>query len=252
MEYGKAFTFLTEDEKWISKLLIGAVMAYLGFVILPIFILWGYSVEILENVANGSMRPLPEWNDFFGPKLRKGLNIFVIRFVYALPLIVFACCYALVQIALTSALAGGSSQGNATANPNGSLGAIVGIVGLCFSCIAIIYGILMTLAVDAATIIYVSTGQLNSAFKFREVIAFTQKHVSELFLSVLMIVLATLVGGLVSLITCGLGFPVVSAWVEYARGHLLGQIYRRAGLPPPPVIPSPMGASLTMPPMQPT
>ena len=252
MEYGKAFTFVNEDEKWVSKLLIGAVMAYLGFLIIPVFILSGYSVEILENVANGSVRPLPEWDDFFGPKLRKGLNVFVIRFVYALPLIVFACCYALVQIALTSALTGGSAQGNAPANPNGSLGAIAGIVGLCFACFAVVYGILMTLAADAAIIIYVSTGQLNSAFKFREVIAFTQKHVSELLLSALMILLATFAGGLVSLITCGLGFPVVSAWVEYARGHLLGQIYRRAGLPPPPVIPSPMGAPVTMPPLQPT
>ena len=41
MEYGKAITFLNEDEKWVSKLLIGAVMAYLGFLIIPVFILSG-------------------------------------------------------------------------------------------------------------------------------------------------------------------------------------------------------------------
>ena len=252
MEYGKAFTFVNEDEKWVSKLLIGGVLAYLGGLILPFFILQGYSMEILENVANGSSHPLPEWDDFFGSKLRKGLNIFVIRFVYALPLVLFACCYAIVQISLTSAIAGSSSSQPGASGNASPLGGIVAIVGLCFACFAIIYGILMSLAGDAAVIIYASTGQLNSAFKFREVIAFMQKHISELIVTSLVLIGATLVGFLVSAVTCFLGAPFVSAWVEYARGHLLGQIYRRAGLPPPPVIPSPMGAPVPMPPMQPT
>jgi hypothetical protein len=41
MEYGKAFTFLTEDEKWLTKLLIGGVLAFAGGLILPFFLLYG-------------------------------------------------------------------------------------------------------------------------------------------------------------------------------------------------------------------
>jgi hypothetical protein len=231
------------------------VMSYLSFLILPLFILQGYGLEIMENVAHGSSRPLPEWDDFFGSKLRKGLNIFVIRFVYALPLILFACCYFIVQIGLTSALTGGSSQPGSTGSNAGSLGGVLAILGLCFTCFAVVYGILSALAGDAAVILFVSTGQLNTAFKFRDVIAFMQKHVAELIITNLIIIGATIAGLLVSSITCGLGFPFVAAWVEYARGHLLGQIYSRAGLPPPPAtaMPPAMGgfSPVAPPPAQP-
>ena len=49
--------------------------------------------------------------------------------------------------------------------------------------------------------------------------------------------LAGAVGGFASLITCGLGFPFVSAWVDFAKAHLLGQIFRKSGLAQPPEAP---------------
>ena len=258
MEYGKAFTFFNEDEKGITKLLIGGIMNYLGFVIVPLFILWGYSLEILQNVAAGSTKPLPEW-DLFGDKFRKGLHVFAIRFLYFLPLVIVFCCFFALSFGL------GLSTGNSTQSSggNGAASSAFGLLYGCFACLGVIYAIVAIVASDAAIILYASTGELNTAFKFAEVIAFARRILADLVIALLLTAVAGFVGGLASIITCGLGAPFVSAWVEFAKANLLGQISRKAGLPqapsmsmmppaaaapPPPVAPPPPAAGTPPPP----
>lgn len=237
MEYGKAFTFLTEDEKWLTKLLIGGALVFAGsFVFLPLFLVYGYSFEILQNVAAGNVHPAPEW-DQFEDKFKKGLYLFVIRIVYFLPFLLVICCFALLAVA-AGATATGSSRD--TAN---SLGGLLGILYFCVICFGIIYGIFATIVSDAAILIYASTGQLNDAFKFRNVIALARRHIGDLFITLVLTGLAGAVGTFASIITCGLGAPFVSAWVDYAKSHLLGQIFLKSGLALPPS--SPVSPSLS-------
>ncbi len=252
MEYGKAFTFFRDDEKGITKLLIGGVMNYLGFVIVPIFALWGYSFEILQNVAAGSTQPMPEWDEF-GDKFRKGLNVFAIRFVYFLPIVIVFCCFFILSFGLGLATGSSTQGGSSNATTASSLASIL---SLCLACVAFIYGLVATVASDAALILYASSGELNTAFKFSEVLAFTQRHVADLVITLVVTFAAGVVGGLASIITCGLGAPFVSAWVEFAKSNLLGQISQKAGLPSapskgiPPAAPSspPPAAAGTPPP----
>jgi len=42
MDIAKSLTYITEDERWISKLGIALVMSILSFLIVPIFLLYGY------------------------------------------------------------------------------------------------------------------------------------------------------------------------------------------------------------------
>jgi Protein of unknown function (DUF4013) len=228
MEYGKAFAFLTEDEKWLTKLLIGGVLVFAGgFVILPLFLVYGYSFEILQNVAAGNARPAPEW-DRLEDKFKTGLYLFAIRIVYFLPFILVICCFALLAIAV-SASAGSGSRDTAS-----SLGGIIGILYFCVICFGIVYVIVATIVADAATLIYASTGQVNDAFKFGNVIALARRHAGDLIVALLLTGVAGAVGTFASLITCGLGAPFVTAWVDFAKSHLLGQIFRKSGLALPP------------------
>ena len=64
MDVAKAFTFVTEDERWMSKIGIGAAISLFFFLIIPIPLLVGYLVGITRNVKEGVERPLPEWDDF--------------------------------------------------------------------------------------------------------------------------------------------------------------------------------------------
>jgi hypothetical protein len=58
MDIGKAFSFPFEDDDWLTKLFLGAVVS-----IVPIlnFAWGGYTVDILRNVIDGVPRPLPAW-----------------------------------------------------------------------------------------------------------------------------------------------------------------------------------------------
>jgi uncharacterized membrane protein YjgN (DUF898 family) len=231
MEYGKAFTFLTEDEKWMTKLLIGGVLAFGGGLILPLFLLYGYSFELLQNVATGSAQPAPEW-DQLEEKFKRGLHLFAIRIVYFLPLILTLCCFVVLVIGLSA------SAGSASRDSANSAGGILGILNICFICFIFVYVIAATIVSDAATLIYASTGQLSDAFKFRSAFSLAQRHIADLAIVFLLTAAAGSVGAFASLITCGLGAPFVTAWVDFAKSHLLGQIFRKTGLALPPAVPA--------------
>ena len=80
MDIGKAFTFVFEDEDWIVKVLIGAVLALTGIGFIPII---GYGMEVARRVVRGDPQPLPAWDDW-GTKIVEGLLSSVITFVWSL------------------------------------------------------------------------------------------------------------------------------------------------------------------------
>jgi len=56
MDFGRSFTFMTEDPQWINKLLIAGVMLLAGVLlsfiivgIVPLLIFAGYLVELLKT-----------------------------------------------------------------------------------------------------------------------------------------------------------------------------------------------------------
>ena len=49
MDFGRAFTFVSEDKDWIIKIVIGAVLPFVPFLILPVL---GYQVAIVRNVIH--------------------------------------------------------------------------------------------------------------------------------------------------------------------------------------------------------
>ena len=90
MDIGKAFSFVTEDERWVSKLGIGALIAFFSFLIIPIPLLWGYMVGVARNVKDGVPDPMPEWDDW-GRLYKDGLAIIVAQLVYTLPFWLLSC-----------------------------------------------------------------------------------------------------------------------------------------------------------------
>jgi hypothetical protein len=87
MDIGRAFSFVFDDEQWVTSILIMGLLILVP--ILGSILLIGYMLETARNVAMNSPRPLPKW-DNFGDKLSLGFAGFVISLVYALPIIVLA------------------------------------------------------------------------------------------------------------------------------------------------------------------
>jgi hypothetical protein len=227
MNYGKAFSFMTEDETWITKLLIGGGLVFIGAILAPILIgfvplliVAGYMVELLQNVMRGNLMPLPEWTDV-GAKLLKGVNVLVIGFVYALPMILVICCYVLLTIAASS---GGSGSSGSSRGDN-SLATVVSLLSTCISCFSFIYGIILYVVGNSAVMLYAANERLSDAFKFGDVLNFIRSNAQNLIIALLLGYAAQLLAGF-GVIACFIGVFFTGVWASMVQYHLLGQVYQ--------------------------
>ncbi|MFP8889000.1 DUF4013 domain-containing protein [Natrialbaceae archaeon A-CW2] len=93
---------------WIGRILIGTVLGFLSFLLIPAFLVGGYLMRVLEKTVAGDDEP-PEFDDW-GDLLVKGIVASIIGFVYAL---VPTVLYSVVVMTLVGggALLGGDGGG---------------------------------------------------------------------------------------------------------------------------------------------
>ena len=84
IDFGKAFTYIFDDENWFDKLIVPVLVSLIPFI--GQFALMGYVLRTLKNVAEGVAEPLPTFK--FGEDLGRGFLYFLIGLVYALPIII--------------------------------------------------------------------------------------------------------------------------------------------------------------------
>lgn len=213
MDIGKAFSFPFEDEQWVSSILI------CGLLLLVPIVGWlaiaGYTLEVARNVAMGSPRPLPKW-DNFGEKLSLGFNWFVISFVYTLPVTLIAglaSCLLILPVL------------------SGDEGAIMAGLGLFFCIIvfAILLGLLLAPIALAATVRYLQTGSLAAAFKVGDIISMVRGDLGSWVVLWLLSILCSFVGQLGGYVIIGIFFTL--PYSQAVFGHLIGQMLQRMGQP---------------------
>lgn len=213
MDIGKAFSFVFEDERWVSKVLIGGLLS-----IVPIlnFVVLGYSLKTAQNVAQGNPRPLPEWDDFGGHFMR-GLHWLVVYLVYLLPALILYFLFFCVLAA-----AGGAAD---RGRDDGAAGAI-GLLGLCLMPIVFLLALGGAVLSFAALARYIATNKLSEAFKFSEVIATVRGDLGTWFMLLLVVILAGFVSSL-GVIGCGIGVIFTTFYSYCVDGHALGQVVAR-------------------------
>ena len=215
MDIGKSFTFVFEDDDWITKLLLAAAILTLGILfswmlliplILAFALLGGYGVAITRQVIGGELDKLPEWDDW-GTLIADGLKAIVIGIVYALPIIVVSLCLGLL-IAIFSE----NAQGLAS------------LFSLLLSCLSLLWAIVVSIALPAAIAFWVGADDLSVAFRFGDVLSFVRDNVATYLITFLMSWVANFVGQLGSIV-CGVGWLVTAPYAVMVIGHLYGQAY---------------------------
>jgi hypothetical protein len=213
MDIGKAFTFPFDDEDWVKKLVIGAVL-----LIIPIanFITFGYMIRTLRNVAEGQAKPLPEW-DQWGDDFMKGLLVVVAAFIYSLPIVLVN-----VITAILGAVAG-SADSQSTQ----------GVMALCttvLSCLSGLWGLVVGIVIPAAVVKYAEEGEFGSFFKFSEIFQWIRDNLKNYIIALLVIIVARIVASL-GVIACGIGVLFTMFWATVTMGHILGQVVAQANPP---------------------
>jgi len=83
MEVGRAVSFIFQDPRWITKVLICGVLFLIP--IIGWLLIGGYTLRLIHNVIIGDAQPLPDWNNW-GGDLAGGLKAFVVYFLWGIPL----------------------------------------------------------------------------------------------------------------------------------------------------------------------
>jgi len=207
MDFGKAFSFVFEDEDWIKKVGIGALLSLTIIGLIPVL---GWGLEITKRVIKKEEEVLPDWDDF-GGYITRGFLTFVVAFVYTLPVTLVSGCGS----GLTAAA---SSYGE------DALYTAAGIVTACLSCLTFIYSIAAYMVLPAAIANYAATDEFGAAFKFGEIFKMVKENLGTYGMVLLGGIVASLVSG-VGVIACGIGIFITMAYAMAINGHLWGQAY---------------------------
>jgi hypothetical protein len=223
MDIAKAFTYMLEDENWVTKLGIGAVLTFFSWLLLPIPLLVGYSVAVLRNVRDGYERPLPEWDDW-GKLFMDGLFIMIAQFVYTLPLLLLLCVITVGMVA---------SAGMAELSEEMAVASFLATFGLS-ACFFLLWYVAFIFISPAIMIQYGRTGQLGSCFRFGEVIAIVRRNMADILIIFMIVLVITFVFlGLTSVLSAIFCIGQVisllitvafSPYIMMVSGHLYGQI----------------------------
>jgi len=223
MDFGKALTFMFQDPQWVAKLGIGVLVTLAGIVFSPvligfvaIFVLTGYTIDVVRNVLDGKEYPLPEWQDWSG-FLFRGLKLFGVIIVLALPFIPI-----MIPFGLGNFLASSENQA-------------VNVIGVLFTVfgfgLALLYGLFLVLIQPAIYVRLARTDRFAAALDVGKLWGFTVANIGNVIIALLL----TMVAGLIAAIIAPLGLLAfvigvlvtvlfASFWQTLVQVHLFGQV----------------------------
>jgi hypothetical protein len=209
MDIGRAFSFVFEDEDWVVKVLIGAVLVLTGIGFIPVI---GYGLEVARRVVRGDPQPLPAWDDW-GAKIVEGLVSWVISFIWSLPGVILAGCIAIILVPTTDQYGRVSAWGV--------------LASVCVGLLVLLYSLFLMLVLPAAITHYAVTGEFGAAFRFGEVIGMVRNNLGAYLMVLVITILAGLIGSL-GTVACAIGVFFTSFYSTLVMYYAYGQAYRVA------------------------
>ena len=209
MDIGKAFTFVFDDESWITKLLIGGVLLFIP--ILGWLVVLGWMLEIGRRVLRGDAEVLPDWDDF-STYLVRGLKAAIVSLVYYLPYILLSSCSQMPRFID----AGQSGE---------ALSAVIAIVAGTASCINIFYSIFMAIILPAALMRFtMHDDDIAAGLAFGEILSMVKENLSTYLIVFLGGFIVSIIVPLGLLAVC-VGILITFPYGAAVMGHLYGQSY---------------------------
>ena len=215
MNIGRSFSYITEDQDWIKKVLIAGLISLIPVV--GQFYLMGYVLEALRNVIAGREVPLPDATADLGDKLVKGLLLAAITLIYNMPIVLIAACSGV----------GNSILAN-TVRDSDTFSTIMTVWGGCFGLIAFLYGIAVGLLMPFIWSGFAETGQFGDAFKLNRIWAMFRSNIGQAIIVFLVSALAGFVAGAVGFVACIIGLIFTTLYAQLVTAFLYGSLYRQA------------------------
>jgi hypothetical protein len=224
IDFGRCFTFVTEDPAWVTKILVGGLFTLLSVILVGIPFLLGYWGRTLKNVAAGERQPLPEWDDL-GGIFNDGLRLFGVYAVYGLGLALvmgaFGCLIMVPFVAMGSA--GGMDGG-----PEALFAALGGLGVLLFYLVVFVVAIIGAVYLPAAMARSALRDSFSEGFAWREIVAFIRANLGNYALALVVYLVASFLSQFGSILCC-IGLFPAAFWAYEVLAFGLGETVRLGG-----------------------
>lgn len=223
VDFGRSFTFVTEDPDWIKKVLIGGAFTLACALLVGIPFVLGYFSRTLRNVVAGEPRPMPEWDDL-GGIFNEGLRLTAVYLLYTLGIVAVLAALGCVVVLPVMALSGGGSDAAGALGVLGGLGfvAVWGLIML----VSLALAVYLPAALARAAV----RGTVADGFAWREVLGFIRANLGNYLVSLVIYLLASFLSQF-GLLLCCVGILPAAFWAYMVLAAALGQAVRLSSTP---------------------
>jgi hypothetical protein len=218
VDFGRSFSFVTEDPEWVKKILIGGAFTLASALLVGVPFVLGYFSRTLRNVVAGEPRPMPEWDDL-GGIFSEGLRLTAVYLLYTLGIVAILAALGCEALLPAMALSSRGSDPSEALGLMGGLG-IVAVYGL-----VMVASLALAVYLPAALARAALRGTVSDGFAWREILGFIKANLGNYLLSLVIYLLASFVGQFGIILCCVGIFPAVF-WGYMVLAVALGQTVR--------------------------
>lgn len=205
VNFGKAFTYIFDDEQWFDKLIVPILVSLIPVIGQLAFT--GYTLRTIKNVVQNEIRPLPRFN--FGEDPGRGFRFFLIGLVYAIPIFIITGIMLIPTMAL---------------NNNDSIGGFGIFVMLICGLLFFVYALFLAIFEPIAMANFAVKDTFASAFEWGNFF----KRLGNNFSAWLLVFAGMLIAGFISplgSIILFIGVILTTTYSQLMVAHLTGQAY---------------------------
>jgi len=205
IDFGKAFTFIFDDERWFDKLIVPILVSLIPVVGGLAFT--GYILRTIKNVIQNEANPLPEFE--FGEDLSRGFRLFLIGLVYFLPVML------IVGLALIPML---------RLNSNESISALAVIFLVLALLLMIAYGLFLMIVQPIMTANFAVKDTFASGFELGLFFKRLGNNLRAWLIVYAGVILASIISPIGSILFF-VGVALTTTYSQLMVAHLTGQAY---------------------------
>ncbi len=221
LDFGRCFTFVTEDPDWVKKILIGGAFTLASIFLIGLFFVAGYCAQVMKRVAAGEPRPLPEWDDL-GGLFGEGVRLAGLYLAYGLG---FFLVGAIAACPVGLALWGASGAGTGSHGLEGAAAILATFGVLSIYAIVILVSLVLNAVLPAAAVRVIFKDELGAGFELARVVAFVRANLGNYLLSLVAFLVANFAAQF-GVILCCVGICPAIFWAYLTLAHGLGQTVR--------------------------
>lgn len=209
-DFGKPFTYVFDDPRWITKIVIGGLFYLAGFLIVGWFFIFGYIARTVRNIIAGVPHPLPEWDDL-GGFFSEGARLVGVALTWLLPFI------ALASIMIPAGVLSGIDNEGMQALGSGLAG--------CLSCLMVPLALLVLLFAPASALFAIVEQRFGAAFELARIWPFIKANIGNYLLAIVIYLIARFLAGFGIALFC-IGVIFTGFWSFLITAHAFAQVYR--------------------------